>query len=212
MDKLKWDRVRESKAMEVIASVLVLLFISSTFLAFILPLWVVFVINVVEMLVFGLLFRCVRISSIVFIISFVIVITMSILFIIYGVQYVNIDLISYRIVSIIFCVLVVAFIGFMIYVNWFDSDVDEPMVASAINLTGLLGSCGGWIIIMLIIDFAGNLTILLLGCAAAIVHSALTWFIKCFRSGIANVSEGGGGWGDGGSSKTYDIYIVERDD
>ncbi len=199
-----------SMAMSATASILIVLFILSTCLLLVLPLWLVLVINTCEMLIYGIVFRRVRISPVVFIIAGVIVIAMSVLFIIYGIRLVNMDLFTYRFVSIGFCVLVVAFIGFMVYVNWFDDDVDDPMVASTINLTGLLGIVGGWIIILLIIDFAGNLTILVLGCAAAIVHSALTWLIKCLRCGFARFpDEGGGG---GGSSETYDIYIVKRDD
>ncbi|MDE6028697.1 MAG: hypothetical protein K2F90_00030 [Clostridiales bacterium] len=184
----------------IIAAILIILFILSGFLIFVLRPWIVLVINGAEMLIYGIVFRRVGVSYVFVIITYVIIVVLSILIVVFRHDF---DL---NWSAIIYTVLVGVFIGLTVFITFFQFH-ESRYPASAVNVTGPLGCIGGWAVLILFAptEFGSFIT----GFIIAILYSVLTWFIKACITGWINDSDDGG---SGGTSKTYDIYIVEHDD
>lgn len=181
----------------VIASITIMLFLASSFLTFLLQPWIVMLINVGEMLIFGLVFRYVKIPRWVFILGCLVCISFALInILIPEVACPDIVQLStpkkldtyigeYKILMIIMSVVMLLFIGFIFYVNFFDGDVDHyDEFPEDVSLTGILGIMGA--IIGLSAIFVSSMpktenSIFLMPILA--IYSAVSWFIKCYRRG-----------------------------
>lgn len=187
----------------IIGSVTILTFLVSSFLVFFIQPWIVLVVNGVEMLLFGLIFRYTRIPRAVFFIGILIYLAFAAIVILFPLNVCHgmIEYIStknpnesrlnqliwdYRLFMIIVSALTLLFTGFVFYVNFFDSDVGYDEYPEDVSLTGVLGSVGGILIMLSWISGAlssGDTPLLLAPLFFAALHSALTWFIKCLMRG-----------------------------
>ncbi|MDE6966232.1 MAG: hypothetical protein K2O94_04570 [Clostridiales bacterium] len=180
----------------VIASITIMLFLASSFLIFLLQPWIVFLINVGEMLIFGLVFRYVRIPRLVFILGCLVCISFAVINILFpqvfcpqiaklsAPEMLDSNINAYRIFMIIFSVAMLLFIGFIFYVNFFDADVGYNEFPEDVSLTGILGVMGAIIgMVAMFVSAMPDIFNCIFLMPIMAIHSALSWFIKCYRRG-----------------------------
>lgn len=211
-----------------VASCLIIFFILSALLVFLLEPWWVLIVNFVEMMVFGIVFRKSEIPSWVFILSCILLIGLFVVYICCGENICPAILASYtqnkqdipliwqyRIPLILFGVFICWHISAMLYIN-FEGGCGIFYKKANIHAVGVLSCIGGLLIALCFINIfikADMWYFAISTLIVGVIYAYFAWFIKRL---IYKRKNDDGFWDDCdtpdyGSSKSYDVYIVERD-